>query len=412
MNNAKELKIAVITSSYTRFPGDGIAPFVKAISESLAELGHSIAVVAPYDPAVKPFGTDDVQIYRYKYIWPTSYHVMGHARSLEKDVRLRISSYLLLPFFLIAGFLKLLQVVKQQNAEIIYAHWVIPNGLIAACVAKVQDIPFIISLHGSDIYVAQKNWLFRTIARWVFKNSSGVTACSAELKRKAVELGAPKDVYLVPWGANPIVFDPKLRTSSPVNQLNNHTQLLISSLGRLVEKKGFKFLIAAMPPIIEEFPSTELIIGGGGLLLSDLQKQAQELKISDQVNFPGSVLWNDVPEFLANSDIFVLPSVRDEHGNEDGLPTVLLEAMSCGVAVIASEIGGTNLVIENNVNGLLVPPGDIESLTTAIMLLIQNEELRTNIGREARISVENRFNWNEVAIQISAIMGKAVIPNE
>ena len=100
INEAKEIKIAVITSSYTRFPGDGIAPFVRAISESLAELGHSIAVVAPYDPEVKPLGTDDVQVYRYKYIWPTSYHVMGHARSLEKDVRLRISSYLLLPFFL------------------------------------------------------------------------------------------------------------------------------------------------------------------------------------------------------------------------------------------------------------------------------------------------------------------------
>jgi len=412
MKKLKSFKIAVITSSYTRFPGDGIAPFVKAISESLANLGHNLVVVAPYDPEVKPLETDEIHVYRFKYIWPVRFHVMGHARSLEKDVRLRLSSYLLLPFFLIAAFLKLYQVVRRQNSDIIYAHWVIPNGLIAACVAKFQNIPFIISLHGSDIYVSQKNWFFRTIARWVFKHSSGVTACSAELKRKAIELGAPKDLDLVPWGADPTVFDPELRTRAPVNQINKQFYLRISSLGRLVEKKGFKFLIEAVPPIFQEFPSTELVIGGGGLLQGELQKHTQDLNISDRVDFPGSVLWNDVPEFLANSDIFVLPSVRDGHGNEDGLPTVLLEAMSCGVAVIASQIGGTNLVIENNVNGLLVPPGDIESLTRAIMLLIQNEELRKNLGREARISVLNRFNWNEVAARISAIMYTAVTPTK
>jgi glycosyltransferase involved in cell wall biosynthesis len=412
MNKSKLLNIAVVTSSYTRFPGDGIAPFVKAISESLAGLGHNLAVVAPYDPDVKPLDTDDIQVYRYKYIWPIRFHVMGHARSLEKDVRLRLSSYILLPFFLIAAFIKLNQVVKHQNSDIIYAHWVIPNGLIASCVAKLRNIPFIISLHGSDIYVAQKNWLFRTIARWVFKHSSGVTACSAELNRKAVELGAPKDINLVPWGADPTIFDPRRRTRATGNQLNNQSQIRITSLGRMVEKKGFKFLIEAMPPILQKFPSTELVIGGGGLLQSDLQKQTQDFQISERVSFPGSVLWNDVPEFLANSDIFVLPSVRDEHGNEDGLPTVLLEAMSCGVAVIASQIGGTNLVIQNDVNGLLVPPGDIPSLTRAIMRLIQNEELRKNLGREARISVMNRFNWNEVAVQISAILQTSVASME
>ena len=82
------MRIAVLTSSYPRFPGDGTAPFVKSLAESMARQGHDIIVVAPYDPVIQPDIEDCVKVYRFRYIWPPRWHIMGHARSLESDVRL------------------------------------------------------------------------------------------------------------------------------------------------------------------------------------------------------------------------------------------------------------------------------------------------------------------------------------
>lgn len=408
MVSEEKLKIAVITSSYTRFPGDIIAPFVRAICENMAALGHEITVVAPYDPAVREKKNDPVREFRFKYIWPDRYHVMGHAKSLEKDVQLRFSSYILLPLFLISAFIKLLKIVREQQSDIIHAHWVIPNGLTAALVSKVQGIPYIISLHGSDIYIANKNRFFQACARWIFRNSSGVTACSLDLKKNAINLGAPKDTALIPWGADPEIFNPKFRTRRIDSQSEADTKVLIASLGRLVSKKGFDKLIDAIPAVYQGHPSIQIIIGGSGLLRDELEKQTRNLKLSNIVNFAGPVPWDQASVFLADADIFILPSIRDKFGNVDGLPTVLLEAMASRVAVIASDIGGVNLVVTNNSNGLLVPPGNVSALSAAINLLIENKELRKKLASNARKSVQTKYNWVEVAKKITALMDKAI----
>jgi SAM-dependent methyltransferase len=100
---------------------------------------------------------------------------------------------------------------------------------------------------------------------------------------------------------------------------------------------------------------------------------------------------------MASADIFVLPSIRDEFGNVDGLPTVLLEAMSSGLPTVASCIGGVDLVIVDNVNGLLVPPGEPQALADALSGLLRDPAKRTRLGREARRSVEDKYNWATVA---------------
>jgi glycosyltransferase involved in cell wall biosynthesis len=396
-------RIAVITSSYPRYPGDTVAPFVKSICEHLAILGHEVEVVAPYDPAIKPFVTQNVPVHRFRYIWPESLHRMGHARSLENDMNLRFSSYLLLPFFLVASFFALLNLTARQRSQAIYAHWVLPNGLVAACVARVRHLPLVISLHGSDIFIARSKPIFRAITRWIFHNTVLVTACSEELGEWAKVLGAPENTRLIPWGADPDVFTPERQQPDQRKFLQiNEDVVVIGSLGRFVHKKGFPYLIEAVSSIIEEFPNVRLVLGGDGALKENLTRDVKALGIESKVTFPGIIPWDQVPAFLANLDIFVLPSIRDPNGNVDGLPTVLLEAMSSGVAVIASDIGGTSLVIENGQNGLLVPSRDTVALAEAIKVLVENREKRKALGIAARHSILNQFNWEQVARTLSA----------
>lgn len=398
------MRIAILTSSYPRFPGDGTAPFVKSIAEEMSKLGHEVEVIAPYDPEVVTYETKGVKIHRFKYTLLKKWHIMGHGRALEADVRLRPLAFLLLPFYLLAAIITLWQVTGRQKTEIIYVHWVLPNGPIAAFVSKIRRIRFIMSLHGSDLYVAQRNRLFGFVAHWVFSQASAVTACSPELKEHAMELGAPEATELIAWGANPNIFKPTEDRKALREELGWGNGIFITTMGRMVYKKGFDILLRALPSILEKYTNITVIIGGEGPLLSKLKELAGSLGISKSVQFIGRVPWNEVPKFLAASDIFVLPSVVDASGNLDGLPTVLIEAMGCGSTIIASDIGGVPLAIRNHENGLLVTPGSVPELNQALMVLLNNTSLSERLGRAARQTVVEDLNWAKVVRRIEKLL--------
>jgi glycosyltransferase involved in cell wall biosynthesis/SAM-dependent methyltransferase len=402
------MKIAVLTSSYPRFPGDGTSPFVKSICEALATLGHTVDVVAPFDVESQPTEKSKVQLHRFRYIWPARFHIMGHARSLDADVRLKPLTYFLAPLFLIAAFLKLLTVTGKQKSQVIHVHWVVPNGVIAALVAKIRRIPFVVSLHGSDIFLAHKKWLFGMAARWVFSQAAGVTACSPDLKKKALELGAPEATVLLAWGADPAIFKPAENQETLRRPLGWGQGIILTTLGRMVYKKGFDVLLKALPPLIDRHPNLQVVIGGDGPLRKDLMKLAESLGISGSVLFPGRIPWNEVPDFLAAADIFVLPSVQDASGNLDGLPTVLLEAMGCGSAIVASDIGGVPLALQDHKNGLLVQPGSAAELTQALSGLLQDAKLRESLGKAARQTVVDDLNWERVGQRIETLFAWSI----
>ncbi len=403
------MKIAVLASSYPRFEGDGTAPFVKSICEHLAKAGNQVEVVAPYDPLVNPAQQGTVPVHRFRYIWPNRWSIMGHARSLEADVRLKPLSFLLLPFFLLSAFFTLMAVTRRQQTEAIHIHWVVPNGPAGALVAILRGIPFIVSLHGSDIYLAKKNRLFGLAAKMVFQRAAGVTACSKELQEAAFSLGAPKNTLLLAWGADPVLFTPeKRRIDFRENLQIPDSSVLVLAMGRMVYKKGFDILLKALPQVIAACPEAHLVLAGDGAIRSELEQLSIQLGIQRNVTFTGRIPWNEVPGYLASADIFVLPSVRDVHGNMDGLPTVLPEAMASGAAVIASDIGGVNLVVQDAENGLLVPQGEVDTLAKTLILLISNEETRKTLGQAARQAVLKQFNWTMVASEIGKLVEMAL----
>ncbi len=404
------MRIAVLTSSYPRFPGDGTAPFIQSISEHLVLLGHTVEVVAPYDPAVENAGgtasPSGVRVHRFRYVWPRRLHIMGHARAMDADVRLRPLSLLLLPLFLLGAFLKLWQVTGWQRSQVIQVNWVLPNGPVAACVAALRRIPFVVSLHGSDIYFARRNPLFAAVAGWVFRRAAGVTACSPDLRDGALALGA-REVRLLPYGIDPQVFCPARRSAAYRQALGwADSSVIVTALGRLVHKKGFDRLLAAWAHIAEHHPGVHLVIGGEGPLRPALEAQAQQLGIQGRVTFAGRVPWHQAPEFLASSEVFVLPSVRDAYGNMDGLPNVLLEAMGCGQVVVASRLGGIPIVIEDGQNGLLVPPDDVPALAEALEQALL-PETRQVLSRAARLSVEQKFTWLHTARSLAEMLAQA-----
>lgn len=400
------MRLTVVASSYPRYAGDVAAPFVQSICEHLAQLGHTVEVVAPYDQLVRPT-TATIKVHRYRYAPLDGWHIMGHARSLAGDMRFRGSVFLLLPFFFLIGFLRTLWVAYRQHTDLIYAHWVLPGGLVGACVAAVLRVPLAISLHGSDVFVARRNALLGRVAGWVFRRASVITACSPELAEAALELGAaPERLHLMAWGADPNRFRPEIIPMTRTELGASEGDVLLIALGRLVPKKGFTTLVRCLPDLIAIEPRVRLVIGGEGPQRHELHHLASSLGVSDRLSLPGQISWDRVPEFLAAGDIFVLPSVRDSAGNLDGLPTVLLEAMATGLPVVASNIGGVPLVIEDGVNGLICPAGDTLALSQALGRLLNTDA--SQLGQAARRSVVEHFNWTVVAQRLSDLFTEAV----
>ena len=133
-------------------------------------------------------------------------------------------------------------------------------------------------------------------------------------------------------------------------------------------------------------PAIFLIVGNGPYL-ADLEDLAKQLGVADRVRFVGRVSYEDVPKYCAAADVFVLPSLREE-----GLPMTLLEAMASGLPIVASRIGGTPAAVKDGETGLLVEPGNIEKLAEAITKVLDDDELRSKMGRRARRLAEEKFS--------------------
>lgn len=402
------MNISVIASSYPRFEGDGTAPFVRSISLALNKLGNNIEVIAPYDPDVKESEVQELKVKRFKYALRKKWHIMGHSRSLEGDNNLRFATYFLIVPYIVMGSIALLKSVRRQNSKVVHAHWSLPNGLCAWIVNRLTGTPYIVSLHGSDIFVAKKNRLFGKINELILNQAKAITACSKELFDYAENHGGLGKTNLIAWGADPAIFVPpsdKLACRRKMNLPEN--ALLITSLGRLVPKKGFDVLISAFAQV-QKPENTYLVIGGSGPQKDFLIDLSEKLGVGKQLILPGAINWNETASFLGASDIFVLPSIRDPHGNLDGLPTVLLEAMSCGLPCVASNIGGVDLVIENEDTGMLCEESSINDLVESISKLFSCKELREKLAYKAREVVVNSFNWDNVGKNIYSLMEKEI----
>lgn len=405
------MRICFVASSYPRYDTDGAARFIRSMAEALAELGHDVDVLIPHRADLR-LASSPVNVFPFRYVWPDRLAIMGYAEAMQSDQRLRGLAYVLAPFFALAEATQILRLHRRRPYDVVHAHWVIPNGAVAAFVAGRLRRPLIVSLHGSDIFFARRQVWLGALARWTFDRAAAVLSCSPELSAGAIALHVdPARLYLVPHGADPRLFGAAqaLRDRGRAALGLQPAQPVILSLGRLVKKKGIEYLMYAMPAIIGQAPHAVCLVAGGGPELEPLRRLAIALGIDRHVRFLGPLPWSATPELYAAADIFVAPSVHDERGNVDGLPTTILEAMAAGRPVVASQVAGIELVITNGIQGLLTPERDAVALARAILSLIQDQNLAVRLGAAGRDRIQRELNWSAVARTMTAIYEQALL---
>jgi glycosyltransferase involved in cell wall biosynthesis len=289
-----------------------------------------------------------------------------------------------------------------------HGHWAIPGGITAAL--AMPSLPLVVSLHGSDVFVAETFAPARAAARIAFARAGVVTACSEDLGRRAVAIGAdPARVEVVPYGVDVTRFRPDNTARATLRAALGLADgvPLIFAVGRLVRKKGFEYLIDAMPRVLASGPAV-LALGGEGDLEPDLRARAHGSGAGDAITFLGNLSQHDVARYLAAADVVTVPSVRDHAGNVDGLPNVVMEALASGTPLVATPAGGIGAVVSSGQTGLLVPERDSEALAAAIVRLISDPPLRRTLGTAGRESAASRFSWERTAQRFEAAYDRAL----
>jgi glycosyltransferase involved in cell wall biosynthesis len=333
----------------------------------------------------------DVLSFRYA---PERFEVLGYGRSLESDERVRSGSVLVAPSYALAARQAVARLLRRRHFDLVHAHWVVPNGLVAA--HAVGKTPLAIGLHGSDVFLAEKRGV-RTLVRQVLSRTALVTGCSPELVERVVALGSPgQRAAVIPYGVDSRLFDPtaKIETDWRGRFGIPRAAPLLLGVGRMVVKKGFAVLFAELERVLSAFPLLHVVLAGGGDELAPLQASAARWP---QVHFTGPLLRDTLPDLYRTADLFVLPAVHDRKGNVDGLPNVILEAMASGLPVVASGISGIPLAVLDGVTGRLVPEGDASALAAAIIELLADPERARRMGAAGRQRSIAELSWDAVA---------------
>lgn len=284
--------------------------------------------------------------------------------------------------------------------DIIHAHYAHPPGFVAVLLGKIVKKPVIITCRGSDIHeYTEKNYpdkLRRSRVLYTIKNAVHLICVSNFLKRKVISLGIDDaKVTVSPNGVKSSLFYP-IDSSVARKQLNlPMDKKLLVNVASLTAIKGTKYLIGAFAELIKRRDDILLFIIGEGPLRVELENQVRFLNLDGHVRFLGFIPNEELVFWFNAADLFVLPSLGEGFGN------VLIEAMSCGTPIVASNVGGIPEIINTNKLGILVSPANIEKLSNGIL-----QALNRNWDKNILIEMAKYYSWHNVAKLTSDVYEK------
>lgn len=340
--------------------GGGAAPVTLELCKHLVNTGHEVDVVTmAFHGTAKYECIEGVNVYRTPAIRkkPNICHTHEMATYLP------------------GALFRTLSLARRQKYDVIHCHFIVPGAPLAWLVSRIMKIPFIVTCHGSDVpgYNPDRFGLMHKAImpawRFLTKHSDMLVSPSRSLK-KLIESKCPSvDVKVVPNGIYSTNYKPGPK------------QKKILMCSRLLPRKGFQYVIEALKNLELDW---EIDVIGEGPFRSELEKIAAGSKTP--IKFWGWLDQRDEKfvELYKQASIFVFPS------EAENFPTVLLEAMSAGMAVVTSTAGGCPEVVGDA--GLLVEPGDVEGIRNIVLKLIEDDEYRGLKAEESLKQVE-KFTW-------------------
>jgi glycosyltransferase involved in cell wall biosynthesis len=375
------MNILFFTSSYPTKSQLSWGPFIKECALAVADEEHSIYVLvfSPENKYLEYQETENIKVITYPYL-PFSKGSLHVAAGLIPSIKKSFFAKMQLVPYCISSFYFLVKIVKKYNINIIHAHWFLPAGLLGALSKIVLKKPLIVTGLGAEFYL-HNNFLTRAALGYTSKKADKKVFVSNYLKSRALKYRInEKNVTVIPNVVRTDVFSPAVEKSTS-------NKFVIGLAKRLVPEKNIEDLLYAISKLKPRAIENIIVkIVGNGPDKDKLMALAIKLKLKGRVLFLGDKPHEEIPDILRTFDIYIDPSTQE------GIATSNLEAMSSGLAVIATKGFGNEDAINNKRNGLLYEPRNIDELTTCITQLIEDPKERKRLGENARKTIEEKFS--------------------
>lgn len=280
--------------------------------------------------------------------------------------------------------------VEAFQPNIIHVHHAFPLSWTARVIKSLYQVPYIITVHGSELPTVQKDKRYHALTIDVLRRARRIVPNSFWTKEWLYKIFGSeyrRAVRVIPGGVDLKKFNPNLNTSDIDEKYNLKGKKVVVFAGKLTAYKGVRYLIQAAKKI-----PAEVVILGEGPERANLEKRARDLNLTN-VHFIGHLgTSNELNKFYKRADVFVAPSVWDEP-----LGLVILEAMASKTPVVVTRKGGIPLAVKDGVNGYFVRPRNSTEIIEKVNLLLSDEDKRNKMAENARKIVEQKFSWETIA---------------
>jgi L-malate glycosyltransferase len=370
--------ILFLTNAYPDSESSYRGIFISDLALLLQKDGYQICVVAPriYKWSLFFEEQNGIKVYRFPFL-----------ANNKLLIEYKNIPYFKMVLYYTTGFLLTLYAMLKNRCNVIHAHWAIPTGLMGVWVGALLRKPLIVTIHGSDLRMAlESHGFLRKVFVYVSKKAAHVNCVSEAQKREIEQLGIMSEkISTIPMGIDEVFLETgKSRTI----ELDRHPFIIISNRN-LLPIYNVSLLIRAIPIVLKEEPETKFLIAGDGSEKDNLEKEVEDLNLSASVQFLGRVPHKDMPQLLAQADIYVSTSPYD------GTSVSLLEALASGVFPVVTDILSNREWIADGENGYLVPKENENLLAKKIVEAIRDRRLLKEAFDKNRIIVRQRACWEE-----------------
>jgi len=298
----------------------------------------------------------------------------------------------------------ILKIIKEIGPDILHGGWIPAHGFISALSGFH---PFLLMPWGSDVLVIPQNTSYLTKKQIILTiKKADMIQCSSKIMKSRINdlYGYPKDKMVVfPWGIDLNKFNPEVGENNIRVKLGWADKTIIIMTRSFKPIYGVEYFLRSLPKLIKKNNNTRILLCGDGSLKNDFENYISENGLKEYVYFVGHVENDDMPKYLAASDIYVSTSFSDSTSIS------LLEAMACGLPVVVTNIDGNKDWITDGYNGFLVPKKDYRQVYEKLNLLLNNNDLREKFGRRNLEIARDRADWNKNFGKLEEIYDKLLV---
>ncbi len=394
--------ILVITSTYPRHEEDYAVPWMREIHRQLKDEGHKITVLAPSYKGLRSHSLDGIDVIRYRYA-PAPIERLTHEEGATYKVRKAYMQLLAIPY-IIMGCLAAAWLALRGKYDIIHVHWPFPHGLMGQCARFVSGAPLVVMSHGAEFSLARrKRWIIPFLRQSL--RAADLRIANSSDTARMVSRCCHMRCETLPYGTTV-----KAKLTEASASVSDTTPRVLFT-GRLIERKGLKYLLQAVPRILARTPA-KFIITGDGDQRAQLESQCQEMDLQDHVEFLGFVSTEQLAKEYDQCRLWVNPGIYDSWGDAEGLGIGSIEAYSYYKPVVASRVGGIPDTIINGKTGYLVPQKDPAALADAITDLLLSPAKCERFGRAGFEFAKHKFSWTRIVGELEGLYASVATTTE